>query len=191
MWLTVSVMVAPLNAFDRLKEADYLGMALLLTAIRWTVTPLNTVWRMYAHESPMLFRPLFGMDEKTYRFWEIFWYGPYGVLLTLAIAAVVCQLARRFAPEARPTFRKTFELVALTFFTPWLASVPGDIYLVHAANAAPRFLVPFHLAILTLECFLISLGFHRMYGIPFWRRCTVLGFAAGILFVVLGGVVIR
>ena len=191
MRLPVSLIFSPLKTFDRLKQADFLGVALVLTAIRWTVTPLNTVWRMYVHDSPMLFRPLFGMDEKTYRFWEIFWYGPYGILMMLVMVYAVFRMARRFDPEARPTFRKTFELVSLTFFTPWLASVPGDIVLVHTVNAAPLFLVPFHLAILTLECFLLSLGVHRMYGIPFWRRGVVLGFAAGMIFVALGGVAMR
>lgn len=191
MWLVIYVLVAPYKAFDRLKCTDFLWTGIFLMILRWGVTALNTVYRMYVHGSPALFDPPFGMELQAYRYYEIFWYAPYGVMMLLVIAWIIFHLARAMTQAAELTFRKTLELVALTFFAPWLVSAVGDPILVYTVNARPEFLVPLHIALLTWECFLLSLGFHRMFDLPFWRKCTLLGFAAGVLFVALGALVIR
>lgn len=180
----------PIRAFQALKEADHARLAVVLLVVRWAVSPLTTVLAMYLHDSPMVLDPPFGLDAKSYRFYEIFWYGPYGIVMMLVIAQVLCLNARQLSRDVNISFRRTFAIVCLCFFTPWLVTVPGDYLLVRTVNAAPAFLVPFHLTILAWECVLVAIAFRVVYGLARWR-CAALGLTAAALFIGLGGLVIR
>ena len=184
------VVYRPRVAFARLKDTSILQLALLLLLIRFTFTVINTVAAMYYRGSPMLLRPLFGRDERTYRFYEIFWYGPYGLLMILVITFALAYLAKHVYGQSDVTFRKSFEIVSVAFFTPWLPSVPGDWLLLVTVNAHPAFLVPFHLALLAWECLLVAIGFQAVYGLP-RNRSGMLGLVAGALFLGLGALLIR
>ena len=188
--MVFQVAYSPRRAFDRLKTTDVLALAAALLILRWVVTPLTTVLSMYLHNSPMLFGPPFGMSERTYRFYEIFWYGPYGVFIMLAVILALFTMARRGYKAPDVTLCKTFEIVSLSFFTPWLPSIPGDWILVTTVDARPAFLVPFHLAILAWECALVYIGFRRTFGLS-PRRSAFMAFTAGGIFLALGGLLIR
>ena len=181
---------SPARAFDRLKDTDFLKWSVILLAVRWIVSAANTLTNMYLHHSPMAIRPPFGIEKDTYRFYEIFWYGPYGVLIMLTIVLALFLIGKRYYRNHHISFRKTFEIVSLSFFTPWLPTVPGDYLLILTVNARPEFLVPFHVIILSWECWLVSLGFRRIFGVEF-RQSAFLALVAGGLFFGLGGLLIR
>ena len=188
--MVIELAYNPVRAFDRLKETDALRLAVVLLAIRSSVTAATTVTSMYINRSPMFLKPPFGIGERVYRYYELFWYAPYTVLTVLTIALVLFYVGRRLYDNPDFSFRKTFEIVSLAFFTPWLLTVPGDCLLVVTVNAKPQFLVPFHLLILTWECCLITLGFRRIFGIAA-SRCAVLGLIAGTLFIAMAGLLVR
>lgn len=188
--MILEVALWPSKTFDRLRDTDILALAIVLLGIRWAVAPITTVLGMYLRNSPMLFTPLFGLDEATYRFYEIFWYGPYGALMILIIAAALFIGAKGYYHEAGVTFRKTFQIVSLAFFTPWVPSILGDAFLLAAVNSRPEFLVPFHMSVLTWECVLVAIGFRRVFNVA-PSHCVFLALAAAGLFLGLGAVVIR
>lgn len=180
----------PVGAFQRMGTTDTLRMGVVLLLIRWAVTPANTVLRMYKHQSPMLFQPPFEIAEQSYRFYEIFWYGPVGALIMLTITFALFLTARRFLQAAAVTPGKTFEIVSFSFFAPWVPTVPGDWLLIATVNARPEFLVPFHLTVLAWESTLVALGFRVMFGMD-RLRCALLGLVAACLFLGIGSLVIR
>jgi hypothetical protein len=181
---------APRTAFAHLCTRSSLLMAVILLVVRFSVTVATTVTAMYFRASPMLLRPPFGLDEHTYRYYEIFWYGPYGVLTMLLIVMALDLIVKRVYHRPDVTYRKGFEIVSLAFFTPWLVTVPGDAILLWTVNAHPAFLVPFHIAVLAWECLLVYVGFQVVYGL---RRdhAAMLGLVAGAVFLGLGGLLIR
>jgi len=181
---------SPSKAFDRLKETPALRLAIALLLLRWTVTPATTVTNMYLNRYSMFIPPPFGIDAHTYRFYEIFWYGPYGVLMMLAITLAMALIGRRLYHHPDISFRRSFEIVSLSFFAPWVISVPGDYVVTVLMHAQPAVLVAFHIAILAWECWLLSVGYRRVFDLP-WNRCVFLGWTAGALFVALGGLLIR
>lgn len=189
--MVLQLAYAPGKVFDRLRETDIFRLALFLMAIRWSVTSFTTVLNMYYNASPMFLSPPFGIDPDTYRFYEIFWYGLYGIFMMFVVTLALFLIAKRLYHVHAISFRKTFGLVALCFFTPWVPSVLGDYILVMAVNAHPLYLVPFHVAlILTWECYLVGLGFHRVFDTSL-SRGAYLGFVAGATFVALGALLIR
>jgi len=180
----------PSRAFERLKETDALRLAVVLLAVRSSVTAATTVTSMYINRSPMFLKPPFGIGERAYRYYELFWYAPYIVLTVLTIALVLFYVGRRLSNTSGVSFGKVFEIVSLSFFTPWLLTVPGDYLLVVTVNARPQFLIPFHILILMWECCLIALGFRRIFGIAA-SRCAVLGLIAASLFIAMAGLFLR
>ena len=188
--MVIELAYNPSRAFDRLKETDALRLAVVLLAIRSSVTAATTVTSMYLHRSPMFLKPPFGIEERVYRYYELFWYAPYTILTVLTIALVLFYVGKRFSDTPDFSFGKTFEIVSLSFFTPWLLTVPGDCLLVVTVNAKPQFLVPFHILILMWECSLIALGFRKIFGIAA-SRCALLGLIAGVLFIAMTGLLVR
>jgi hypothetical protein len=188
--LVIELAYNPARAFDRLKQTDVLRLAVVLLAVRSSVTAATTVTSMYVNRSPMFLKPPFGIGERVYRYYELFWYAPYTVLTVLAIALVLFYVGRRLSDAPDFSFQKTFEIVSLSFFTPWLLTVPGDCLLVVTVNARPQFLVPFHVLILIWECCLIALGFRRIFGMAA-SRCAVLALIAASLFIVMAGLLVR
>ena len=188
--MILRIVYSPAAAYDQLKDRDILGLAIVLMLIRFTGTAFNTVLAMYLRRSPMLLKPLFGLDPQTYRLYETMWYGPYGLLMILIITFAIAQTSRRLYHRSDVTFRKSFEIIALAFFIPWLPSVPGDWLLLTTVNAHPAFLVPFHISLLVWECALVSIGMQRVYGIS-RDHSGMLGLTAFALFIGLGGLLIR
>ena len=165
-----------------------LGMLLML--VRWTVTPAVTVATMYRCRTGMALIAPFGIEERLYRYYEIMWYGPYGFFMTLFIVVALYLLASRHYRRRDVTIRRTFEIVAVSFFTPWAFTVPGDYALIVTSNAQPVLFVAYHICILAWQSVLVGVGFHRLYGLTTWRS-GYLGLASGMLFLGLGGLLIR
>ena len=80
--------------------------------------------------------------------------------------------------------------MTISFFAPWLPSVPGDYLLLLTVNAEPAYLVPFHIAILIWECCLVGFGFMHMFKMSL-SRSLFLGFVTGGVFVAMGALLIR
>lgn len=181
---------SPRRAFDRLRGEDVLVLGMLLMLVRWTVTPAVTVVTMYQRRTGMALIAPFGIEEHLYRYYEIMWYGPFGFLMTLCIVGALYLLASRHYRRQDVTVRRTFEIVAVSFFSPWVFTVPGDYALIVTDNAQPVLFVAYHLCIVAWQSVLVGVGFRRLYGLSTWRS-TYLGLASGMLFLGLGGLLIR
>lgn len=188
--MIMQIVYDPVKTFDRLKHTDVLYLAVFLMLIRWSITPITTVVTMYRQYSPMFLTPPFGIDERTYRYYEVFWYGFYGFFMMLVIAYALVLITKHLYHNPEITFRRSFEIVALCFFTPWVPSVPGDYVLLLTVNAHPAFLIPFHISVLTWSCSLIALGFHGIYKTSLFRSLFI-GFVAGGIFMAMGALLIR
>ncbi len=180
----------PSRAFAALKEANSLKWAVWLLLIRCEGTSLLTVPNMYIHNSPMFFKPPFGLDAATYRFYEIFWYGPFCAILIFLITWCMTWISRHIFFVQEVTFRKVFQIYVVSIFVPWLITIPGDYLMVAIVNADPFYFVPFHVTLLTWSSVLTSTGFHVIYNTSVYRS-IFFGFFSIVLFVGLGGIFIR
>ena len=188
--IAFQIVYNPVKAFDRLKTVDVLYLGTFLMLVRWSTTAVTTVYNMYLQHSPMLLSPPFGVDEDVYRYYEIFWYGLYGLLIIVVITLVQYGVARFIYRAPDVTLRRIYGLVTMAFFAPWLPSVPGDYLLLLTVNAEPAFLVPFHISILVWECCLIGFGFMHMFQMSL-SQSGFLGFVTGGIFVAMGALLIR
>lgn len=182
--------IGPGRAFAAISRNRLAGQVLPLMLLRWSAAPITTVLNLYYHPAPALLPIPFDIPLQTYRFYEIFWYGPYGLLMVFAIAWVLFVLCRRFSPrDPRISFRRVAGITSLAFFTPWLVLLVVEP-LIASGYGTPRFLVPAHLAILGWEALLAGIGLRTAFNLS-RRQVLILGCTMGIVFVVLGAPVIR
>lgn len=184
------LILQPSGLFTRMRGCDLFRLAFMLQFFRWTTTALTTMVSLYQEQSPMLLPTPFGIDPVRYRLIEIFAYGPYGLLVMTGIAYLVWNLGEPHATIKPMTLRKTWELLGLCFFGPWVPSLFIDTFLVKMGWGGPAVIIPWHLAILAIEVLLTSIGLNAVFGIPF-PKAVRLGGVSGIAFLVFAGILIR
>lgn len=183
------ILFRPAQAFTILLERDLFRCAVRLQIFRWFFTAATTMVSLYTTHSNMLFPTPFGIPEESYRFWELFGYGPYGVLLIFTLAYLVWVHGREYAPRPM-SYRKTFEVVAIAFFAPWLPTIPLDNVLVLMGWGGPPVMITWHTAIVAFEGWLVHKGLRTVFDMP-PQVAARLGWLAGMGFMVLAGLLIR
>lgn len=184
------VLFQPEGLFTRMRAFDLFRWALVLQIIRWESTALTTMVTMYRERSAMLLPVPFAIDPVSYRFFEIFAYGPYGLLMITIMAYVVWVHGAPYATLASLTMRKAWTLLGFCFFGPWLPSLCVDSFLIMLGFGGPEVIVPWHVTIVAAESLFTAGGLRSIFGISL-RRSLLLGGVVGALFLILAGVVIR
>ncbi|MEO5340304.1 MAG: hypothetical protein H7837_07290 [Magnetococcus sp. MYC-9] len=188
--LLLFLLLQPTALFTRMRGYDLFRLALFLQFFRWQSTAFTTMVTLYQERSPMLLPVPFGVDPERYRLMEIFAYGPYGLLVMTGIAYLVWVRGEPHATIKPMSFRKSWELIGLCFFAPWLPSLLLDAFLVKMGWGGPAVIIPWHVTILAVEVVLTGVGLNAVFGIP-WPRAVRLAVLAGLAFLVFAGVLIR
>ncbi|MBF0370441.1 MAG: hypothetical protein HQL52_13390 [Magnetococcales bacterium] len=188
--LLLLILFRPNDLFVRMRARSFLIWALVLQIFRWEGTALTTVVNLYRYDAPMFLPVPFGIDPSLYRYVEIYAYGPFGLLIISVIAYFIYIHGAPHATIGPVTYAKCWELVGLTFFGPWLPSLFIDSVLVYLGWGGPEVIIPWHVAIVGIEAVLTMVGLHAVFGIR-WRKAFRLGGMAGMIFLVLAGLVIR
>ena len=184
------ILLKPSGLFTRMRAYPLFRLALFLQFFRWQTTALTTMVSLYQENSPMLLPIPFGIHPEKYRLMEIFLYGPYGLLVMTGLAYLVWVHGEPHATIKPMTMRKTWELLGLCFFGPWLPSLLIDTVLIKIGWGGPAIIIPWHLTILAVEVLLTTVGLKEIFGIPFAQSLR-LGAVAGGAFLVFAGILIR
>lgn len=144
MDMAVRVLWAPRSVFERLDGPGAFGIGAILFLVRWLVTPLTTVRNLYRYDSPVLLPLPLGDEVSVYRFWEQFWYVPYGLLFMLAIVWGLVISAGQMGIPVR--FRSVFQVVAVAYFAPWTFTATADCVIIPAGWLMPYSMVAIHMA---------------------------------------------
>ncbi|MBF0293709.1 MAG: hypothetical protein HQL96_00855 [Magnetococcales bacterium] len=184
------ILFMPEGLFTRLRAYDLFRWAFVLQCIRWESTALTTMVTLYRERSAMLLPVPFGIDPDTYRYFEIFLYGPYGLLIITIMAYVVHVHGASWAVISPLTMRRAWTLIGFCFFGPWLPSLCVDSFLIMLGFGGPEVIVPWHVTIVAAESLFTAAGLRSIFGLPL-ARALWLGAACGAMFLILAGSVIR
>ena len=174
----------PSGLYTRLRGYDLFPWALMLQIFRWESTALTTVVSLYQENSPMLLPVPFGIDPESYRYFEIYAYGPYGLFIITVMAYFIYRTGRDHTTISAMSFKQCWTLVGFSFFGPWIPSLLIDSFLVKLGWGGPGVIIPWHIGIVVLETILTVVGLNSIFGIPFKRSLT-LGAGAGLLFLTM------
>lgn len=181
----------PVQSFIQLRTMDILALAVMIQVARWFISSFVTMSNLYFMRPAMLFPTPFGIEQQAYRFFEIFAYGPYGLVIITAIAYYLWTRGRDLARDKHPmTFRKTWEIVGVAYFTPWTPTIILDNILVGMGWGGPALMIPWHTAVVFVEMWLTAIGLRVVFGLP-KAKANFLGVAGGFIFLFLAALVIR
>ncbi|MBF0285653.1 MAG: hypothetical protein HQL51_14475 [Magnetococcales bacterium] len=184
------ILFSPGRIFTWMRVRHLLPWAIALQVFRWESTALTTMVSLYENEAPMLFPAPFGLDPKAYRMVEIILYGPYGLFIISAMAYFVWRFGKAHATAYPMTMAKTWELIGLAYFAPWLPSLLIDSFLIRWGWGGPEIIVPWHVSIVGVEALLTLVGLHYVFGIT-TEMSARLAAVSGFFFLFFAGGLMR
>lgn len=186
---TFVALIKPHAFFSQLRGADFLWFAIILQLSRWTAMSCITMPHFYLQNPPVFFPVPFGIDQQAYRFFEIFAYFPYGLIIIAVITCLIWHYGKQYATVPMP-LSKVSEVIAIAYFTPWLPTLILDNILLSYELATPIIIVPIHIGVVGLESSLTAIGLQQVFGIP-REMAWKLGIGGGVIFLALAGVAVR
>ncbi len=185
----VGVLFRPARLFRKVSEMDLLPLAMGLQLFRWLFVSGVTMTHFYLLQAPTLFPIPFGINLQSYRFFEIFGYFFYGLLILLFISYEIWLRGRLYAQREMP-FSRVWVVVALAYFAPWLPTAILDNALVAFGLAHPLIVIPLHTAVVGGEAYLTMAGLRIVFGMPKFQAWA-LGAWGGIIFLAFAALGVR
>ncbi len=109
--------VNPRKAFTLLKEERTFSVGFFLNALKWVLCEFY-VYYLFKTDQVLFIEPWLNIPADVYRYYELFFYIPYGILAWIFSAAIVQTLAVVFG--GRDTFTGTLNIVGIMIFTPFV-----------------------------------------------------------------------
>jgi hypothetical protein len=109
--------VNPPKAFSLLKEECGFSVGFFLNTLKWVLCELY-VYYLFKTNQVLFIEPWLNIPADQYRYYELFFYIPYGILAWIFTAGVVQTLA--IALGGKGTFANTLNIVGILIFTPFV-----------------------------------------------------------------------
>lgn len=112
-----SSVLHPYDAYRLLSNESRIHVGFILTALKWVLCEFY-VYYLY-HTNQVLFaEPWLNIPVESFRFYELFYYMPYGFVLWILIAGLAQTLSRAFG--GRGTFENCLNIMGIVVFTPFV-----------------------------------------------------------------------
>lgn len=109
--------VNPRGAFSLLKKETSFSVGFFLNALKWVLCEIY-VYYLYRTNQVLFIEPWLNIPAQQFRYYELFFYIPYGILVWIFTAGVVQTLAT--ALGGKGTYTSTLNIVGLMIFTPFV-----------------------------------------------------------------------
>ena len=109
--------VNPKKAFSNLKYESTFGVGFFLNTLKWVLCEFY-VYYLYITDQVLFIPPWLNIPADSYRYFELFFYIPYGILAWIFTAGVVQTLAK--ALGGRDDFTGVLNIVGVMIFTPFV-----------------------------------------------------------------------
>lgn len=109
--------INPKKAFSLLNEERNFSVGFFLNLLKWIICEFY-VYYLFKTNQVFFIEPWLNIPIDRYRYYELFFYIPYGILVWIFTAGVVQTLATAFG--GRGTFTNTLNIVGIMIFTPFV-----------------------------------------------------------------------
>jgi hypothetical protein len=109
--------IAPRKAFSLLQEENTFAVGFFLNSLKWVLCEFY-VYYLFTTNQVLFTEPWLNIPVERYRFYELFFYIPYGILAWIITAGVVQTLSTAFGGKG--TFTGTLNAVGMMIFTPFV-----------------------------------------------------------------------
>ena len=109
--------INPIKAFTLLKKETSFSVGFFLNALKWVLCEFY-VFYLFKTNQILFIEPWLNIPADQYRYYQLFFYIPYGILVWIFSAGVVQTLAT--ALGGKGTFTSTLNISGIVVFTPFV-----------------------------------------------------------------------
>ncbi len=104
-------------AFKHLQKEKSFSVGFFLNLFKWTLCELYIYYLFYSNQ--VLFaKPWLNIPTENYRYYELFYYIPYGILIWIFISGLAQFLSKVFGGKG--TFKDCLNITGIMIFTPFV-----------------------------------------------------------------------
>lgn len=107
----------PGRAFNRLKDENSFRVGFFLNALKWVLCEFY-VYYLYKTNQVLFLAPWIHIPAGEYRFYQLFFYIPYGILAWIFTAGVIQTISITLGGKG--SFTETLNIVGVMIFTPFV-----------------------------------------------------------------------
>jgi len=107
----------PREAFEVLGREEGFAVGFILIALKWVLCEFY-VFYLYYTDQVMFAEPWLNIRAEEFRFYQLFYYVPFGFLLWILISGLVQVLSRAWGGEG--SFESALNIMGIVVFTPFV-----------------------------------------------------------------------
>jgi hypothetical protein len=116
-YLFAQSVVNPQRAFSLLTEERGFAVGFFLNTLKWVLCEFY-VYYLFKTDQVLFIEPWLNIPVEQYRYYELFFYIPYGIIAWIFTAGVVQTISN--ALGGKGTFASTLNIVGIMIFTPFV-----------------------------------------------------------------------
>jgi len=109
--------INPKRAFSLLKEERDFSVGFFLNTLKWVLCEFY-VFYLFKTDQVLFIEPWLNIPADRYRYYELFFYIPYGIMAWIFTAGVIQTLA--ISIGGKGSFTSTLNIVGIMIFTPFV-----------------------------------------------------------------------
>ena len=168
----VGSLAHPRETFERLGREQTFAVGFVLTALKWGLCEFY-VFYLYYTDQVMFAQPWLNIPVEDYRFYQLFFYVPYGFILWILLSGLVQVLSRAWGGEG--SFESTLNIMGIVVFTPFVFIDSLDVLIIvlNGGNWSPVLNPLTRSLYMVWSAVLLATGVYVIHRIGVFRAATI------------------
>ena len=168
----VGSLAHPRETFERLGREQTFAVGFVLTALKWGLCEFY-VFYLYYTDQVMFAQPWLNIPVEDYRFYQLFFYVPYGFILWILLSGLVQVLSRAWGGEG--SFESTLNIMGIVVFTPFVFIDSLDVLIIvlNGGNWSPVLNPLTRSLYMVWSAVLLATGIYVIHRIGVLRAATI------------------
>jgi hypothetical protein len=179
----------PHDTFVALGGEPTFAVGFVLTALKWGLCEFYVLY-LYLTDQVMFAEPWLNIPVEQYRFYQLFFYVPYGFVLWILLSGVVQVLSQSWGGKG--SFESSLNILGIVVFTPlvFIDSLDTLIIILNGGNWSPVLNPLTRVMYVIWSIVLLTIGTHAIHRLG-WAKSAVIGVACSVFSVFVNVIFIR
>ena len=162
----------PREAFRLLGQEDSIKVGFILIALKWILCEFY-VFYLYYSDQVLFAPPWLNIPAEDFRFYELFYYIPFGFVLWILIAGLAQTLARAWGGKG--SFENCLNIMGIVVFTPFvfIDSVDTIFMIINQGNWAFTFNTFTRILYVLWSTMLLTVGLNVIHRLSLAKSVSI------------------
>lgn len=185
----VGSILHPLQTFQALDGERTFAVGFVLTALKWGLCEFY-VFYLYYTDQVMFAKPWLNIPVEEYRFYQLFYYVPFGLALWILLSGLVQVLSRAWGGKG--PFESSLNIMGIVVFTPFVFIDSLDVLIIifNGGNWSPVLNPLTRILYMLWSAALLTIGTHVIHRLG-WAKSAVISVVCCMFSVFVNVIFIR